>query len=262
MANYYMYDPENPGVAYPMKADKKSGFTLFGEAKSNRCPKCARRMGKRKKVCKCGYERKDMPRQGKYRLFALLFLVLAALAVVYIPYGVLSSMEYNAETALYTIDYQKNNLINMVQFGMPERLFSVVPAFAIGHTGEAGLLYSLSVYVYIVCAAIAALIAVFAVLSREKAAKRVRRALFFLGMGALAYTIGFTGCLHTMMKGDDVQAIAGLLTFGAFSIDLVSAAIAVGCLVLSGLFLARAGKAERLAKKAKKLSVKAEKAKF
>lgn len=262
MANYYMYDPEKPGVAYPMKADKKSGFTLFGETKANRCPKCARRMSKRKKVCKCGYERKDMPRQGKYRLFALLFLVLAVLAVVFIPYGVLYSKDYNAELAIYTIDYQKNNLLGMVQSGMPKELFSALPAFAIGHTGEAGFLYSLSVYAFIACAAVAAVIALFAVLSREKAAKRLRKALFVLGLGALAYTIGFTGCLHTMMRDGEVQAVEGLLTFGAYSLELVSAAMAVGCLVLSILILVREGKAERLAKKAKKLSAKAEKAKF
>lgn len=266
MANYYMYNPEKPGVVYPMKADKKKATfdSLTGKnVTSKTCPKCARKMAKRKKICKCGYTRPAAPSQAKYRWLALLFLVVAALAIVAIPYTAMYSMAFDAEVGSYVIDTQKVSLLTMITSGMTANIFGFLPAFAMGNGGEAGLVYTIATYVFVVCAVLAALYALFAVFSFDKAAKRARRALFFLGVGALVYTIMFAVCLNVAGKADaPVAAVTeGVLALGSYSLEMVSALIGVVSLALSFIVCVRSNRVAKLEKKIAKANAKINKAK-
>ena len=176
MANYFMYDPEKPGAVYPMKADKTAPvFDLLGgknpDAKKNRCPRCARKMGKRKMVCKCGYTKPAVPSNSGYRLFNFLFLILIALSIAVIPCYAIYDMELNHEINNLVIEVANGSMINLFLQGMVnggEKIFKVVPAFGIGYGGETGLLYSLSVYAFLLCGVLAVVHALFGMLSKEK----------------------------------------------------------------------------------------------
>ena len=265
MANYYMYNPEKPGVVYPMKADKKNAkrdaFTGKGSKKT--CPKCARKMSVRKQTCKCGYTKPAAPSQAKYRWLALLVAIFAALAIAVIPFTAMYSKTFDTELGAWVIGTEKTSLLTMITSGMTAEIFGFLPAFDIAHGGESGLFYSLMPYAFLVFAAVAALQAVFAVLSYDKAAKRVRRALFILGLGAIIYTIGFTGCLSVV--GKDVEPVVaiteGVIALGAFSLETVSALIGAGAMVVAFLVRVCSNRVLKWEKKIKKTEAKINKAK-
>ncbi|MBO5737420.1 MAG: hypothetical protein J6S04_06390 [Clostridia bacterium] len=266
MANYYMYNPEKPGVVYPMKADKKKamrdGFTGSGASKKT-CPKCARKMSARKQICKCGYMKPAAPSQAKYRWLALFVAIFAALAIAVIPYTMIASKTFDAELGSWVIASEKTSLLTMITSGMTEKIFGSLPAFEVANGGESGLVYSSMTYVFLVFAVLAALQAVFAILSYDKAAKRVRRAFFILAIGAFAYTIGFALCLNTI--GTDVEPVVafteGVLALGAYSLEMFTAVIAVVSMVGAIIVRACSNRIIKLEKKIKKAEAKINKAK-
>lgn len=245
MANYFMYDPEKPGAVYPMKADKTAPvFDLLGgknpDVKKNRCPRCARKMGKRKMVCKCGYTKPAVPSNSGYRLFSFLFLILIALSIAVIPCYAIYDMNWNTEIKNHVIEVANGSMITLFLQGMVnggEKIFKVIPVFGIGYGGETGLLYSLSVYAFLLCGVLAVVHALFGMLSKEKSPKRATRALFFLGLGAFLYSISFTVCLHTFENSFDI--IANLpngsmfVTVGSYAVDFFTALLGIGCLIAS-----------------------------
>ena len=266
MANYYMYNPEKPGVVYPMKADKKNAkrdaFT-GSNANKKTCPKCARKMSVRKQTCKCGYTKPAAPSQAKYRWFALLVAIFAALAIAVIPFTAMYNKTFDAELGAWVIGTEKVSLITMITSGMGSEIFGFLPAFDIAHGGESGLFYSLMTYMFVIFAAMAALQAVFAVFSYDKAAKRVRRALFVLGVGALIYTIGFAWCLSVV--GKDIEPVVaiteGVLALGAFSLEMVSALVGAGAMVVALIVRVCSNRIINWEKKIKKTQAKINKAK-
>ena len=268
MANYYMYNPEKPGVVYPMKADKKNAvrdsFT-GSNANAKVCPKCGRKMALRKKACKCGYTRPAMPSQAKYRWLALLVAVLAALVIAVIPYTALYTKTFDSELGSWVIVTEKASLLTMITSGMTAEIFGAIPAFEIAHGGESGLSYSLMTYVFLLFAALAALQAVFAVFSYDKAAKRVRRALFLLGIGALVYTFGFAGCLKVNIEAATAKPVAelteGVIALGGFSLETVSALVGAGAMVVALLVRVCSNRIIKWEKKIKKTQAKINKAK-
>ena len=108
----------------------------------------------------------------------------------------------------------------------------------------------------------------FGMLSKEKSPKRAARALFFLGLGTLLYTISFTVCLHTYENA--YETLANLpkgsmfITAGSYAVDFFTALMGAGCLIAS--FVLRkvirhpakvaAKLAKKEAKKAKKCKCK------
>lgn len=266
MANYYMYNPEKPGVVYPMKADKKKairdGFTgLNNNGKS--CPKCGRKMSKRKQICKCGYTKPAMPSQAKYRWLALFVAIFAVLAIAVIPYTVIASKTFDYELGSWVIATEKASALSMITGIMDAKIFGSLPAFEIAHGGESGFMYSIMTYAFLIIAVLAAIQAVFALLSYDKAAKRVRRALFLLGIGALVYTFGFAGCLNTIST--DVEPVVavteGVLALGAYSLEMMSVLVGAVALVLSLVVRICSNRILRLEKKIKKAQAKINKAK-
>ena len=219
-------------------------------------------MSARKQTCKCGYTKPAAPSQAKYRWLALLVAIFAALAIAVIPFTAMYEVVFDYPSLSYSITTEKVSLITMITSGMGSEIFGFLPAFDIAHGGESGLLYSLMTYVFLIFAALAALQAVFAVFSYDKAAKRVRRALFILGLGAIIYTIGFAGCLNVLGKDFAPVAITeGVIALGAYSLETVSALIGAGAMVVALLVRVCSNRVLNWEKKIKKTQEKINKAK-
>lgn len=119
-----------------------------------------------------------------------------------------------------------------------ESLFGLIPAFF--SEGGQGTAYNLSVYIFPLCVVVALLYAVTAVFSKEKAPRRVRRSLFFLGVGALDYTVSMSALLGSgeeSLLTQELLSKVNLFSLGGYHVDLIPFAVGGGCLLLSFLFL-------------------------
>lgn len=248
--NYYMYDTKSPNVVYPMSVSKnRPQENPFGAkvTKKNRCPKCARRLKESKRYCKCGYERPGFINQKGSRWFGLVLAILSILAIAVIPYCAL--YKAGAEAGQYVLNVGSGNLLSLLQemAASGEKIFDIIPRFAVG--GETGITYAIATYLYLICGAVAAIQAIFAIFTRTKAAKRVRRALFLLGLGALFYSISFTVALNIFEGSFEMVATISdkpFLSVGAYVIDIFSLVIGVVGLITSFIL-------KRVAKKQAKL---------
>ena len=248
--NYYMYDTKSPNVVYPMSVSKNHPQeNPFGAkvTKKNRCPKCARRLKESKRYCKCGYERPGFINQKGSRWFGLVLAILAILAIAVVPYYAVTESvgDFSTGTQVGVLTIMNGSLLQLFQSMSEsgEKIFNMLPVFDLW--GETGYFYNISIYAYILCGALAALHGFFAIFTRTKAAKRVRRALFLLGVGALMYSGSFI--FATMNFGEIQTQLSGMvLQMGNFAIDMFSAGIAVAGLVISFIL-------KRIAKKQAKL---------
>ena len=252
--NYYMYDTKSPNVVYPMSVSKnRPQENPFGAkvTKKNRCPKCARRLKESKRYCKCGYERPGFINQKGSRWFGLVLAILSILAIAVIPYYAVFDFHFDYNIKEWGFTVNNGSLLAMIQemSANGEKLFDLIPAFALGHGGETSFVYTFSVYAYLLCGAAAAIHGFFAIFTRTKAAKRVRRALFLLGLGALLYSVSFTVSLNTFEGAYNTIAsipAGSFLSLGSIVIDIFSAGIAVAGLLVSFIL-------KRVAKKQAKL---------
>lgn len=219
--NYYMYDAKSPNVVYPMTVSKhhakENPFGANKSVKKNRCPKCARRLGEHKRFCKCGYERPGFVNQKGARWFGFIFCILAVVAFLFMPIMAIIGSEASVVTL------QNGSLFNLFKtmYKSGNKMFNVVPSF--GFTGEAGYVYTICVYAFIASFGVAGVHGFFAVFTRTKAAKRVRRALFAVGFGALIYAAAFT--LAAPHFGAMPAEIPGIVkTVKSFTVDVICAA--------------------------------------
>ena len=160
------------------------------------------------------------------RLFAIVMIAVCVLAFTVVPYYIIQA----SGVAL------ANSGIEMTKglFASTGRMFGFVPAFTV--KGTLGMLYNVAIYVFLLCSVLALIISVFAVFSRKSAPRRVRRALFFLGVGALFYSVMFI--LTTRKLYPDLKmAESSILSFLPFTVDFFSLAIGIVCLLLSFFFL-------------------------
>lgn len=247
--NYYMYDTKSPNVVYPMSVSKnRPQENPFGAkvTKKNRCPKCARRLKESKRYCKCGYERPGFINQKGSRWFGLVLAILSILTIVAIPYcGVTGIGEWSQEAQANLLNMQKGSLLQLFQAmsASGAKLFDAIPALDLW--GETGYFYNISIYAYILCGALAAIHGFFAIFTRTKAAKRVRRALFLLGVGALMYSVSFVFASMNFAQVP-VDFTGVFLNIGSGIVDMFSAGIAVVGLITSFIL-------KRVAKKQAKL---------
>ena len=219
--NYYMYDAKSPNVVYPMTVSKhhakENPFGANKSVKKNRCPKCARRLGEHKRYCKCGYERPGFVNQKGARWFGFIFCILAVVAFLFMPIMAIIGSEASVVTL------QNGSLFNLFKtmYKSGNKMFNVVPSF--GFTGEAGYVYTICVYAFIASFGVAGVHGFFAVFTRTKAAKRVRRALFAVGFGALIYAAAFA--LAAPHFGAMPAEIPGIVkTVKSFTVDVICAA--------------------------------------
>ena len=117
-------------------------------------------------------------------------------------------------------------------------ILGLLPTFAFG--GTAAIVYGLAVYAFAIGCVLAILNAVGALLFKKKAPKRVRKSLFFLGFGALIYTVAFSLVLNQrveLLLVEDVLAQVSLMKIAAgYYVDTNALLIAVAGLGLSLLF--------------------------
>lgn len=222
--NYYMYDTKSPNVVYPMTVSKnhakENPFGANKTVKKNRCPKCARRLSQHKRYCKCGYERPGFVNQKGARWFGFIFCILAVVATLFMPFVAVVGSEASVVTL------KNGSLLSLFQFmnDSGNKMFNVMPSF--GFTGEAGYVYTICVYAFILCFVLAVVHGLFAIFTRTKAAKRVRRALALVGFGALIYTVAFA--LAAPHFGSMPAEISGIVVnVKSFTVDVMSAALGV-----------------------------------
>lgn len=265
--NYFTYNPSNPNVWYPVtvannsqpvapattavnetpvatveeesalpmskkeakKAKKAAKKTAKSEKKSSKksTDKETKKLAKaEKKAAKksAGVTVEEAPVRKNVlsRLFALVLLAVCGATFAVLQFNVVSKMP-NVEQ----MEFWK---VVMSTIESKNTMFGVLPVFFQGKNGD---LYNISIYVFTLCGVLAALHAFFAIFSKKKAPRRVRRSLFFLGAGAAFYAVALALLLGTGFKVGKLNMIA----IAGYAFDLYALAIGAGCLVLSFLFL-------------------------
>jgi len=265
--NYFTYDPANPSVWYPVtttaqvqpaatttatqpapapaqveetpvapvgkkakkaakKAEKKAAKLAKKEAKQAK--KAAKKNGG------IILETTPVRKNVLSRLFALVLIALCAGVAALLTFTAITSIESINGKVTYT--HENATLISMLMAALKSdaTAFGVLPAYC---KGEGADLYNVSIYVFIACVAFAALHALFAIFSKKKAPKRVRRSLFFLSVGALFYAVA-TALL--MASADAMVACKcplNVINLVGYDFDMYALVIGAGCFVLSFLFL-------------------------
>ncbi len=151
----------------------------------------------------------EEPKQKKnvgYRLFAVVLLALCALAVAVIPYGTVIS---GTESATLV------DLLTGILASTAAPIFGVIPAYDVA--GTLGIVYNLSIYLFLVFAAIAAILALVAIFTAKGAPSLVRTALSSLAAGALIYAVAIavasepSATLSVELMSTAVLAVAAVL---------------------------------------------------
>ena len=148
------------------------------------------------------------PKNTGYRIFAVLVLAICALAIAVIPYG--TAVAGTASASLI-------GLLTGIFASTAAPIFGIIPAYDVA--GTLGIVYNLSIYLFLVFAAVAAILALVAIFT-AKAPALVRGALATLASGALIYTVAVSVASPS----------ESLLSF-----DLMSVAIAAGAALLAML---------------------------
>lgn len=181
---------------------------------------------KEKKQDKKQDKKKSVCEKSAIRWFALVVIALCALTVALCPYYVIKADGVALASNGITL--------TAALFKSTGRMFGFVPAFAV--KGTLGMVYNVAIYVFLLCTALAAILSVIALFSKKNAPRRIRRALFFLGVGALFYSVMFI--LTTRSVYPDLKMSANsLLAWLPFVLDTFSFVLGVVCLLLSLLLL-------------------------
>ncbi|MBQ7948497.1 MAG: hypothetical protein IJ284_01930 [Clostridia bacterium] len=151
------------------------------------------------------------------RIFAVLLLAVCVLAAVVIPYSVISKS---------ATDGVSTDVLYSIVLGSREL------------DGTMATLYSVSIYVFAVGVVLAALFALIAIFSKNKARNLVRTSLIFLMIGALVYTVLFI-VVYNHFNATAKFEFDAILSFGSVTIDLFSAVIALVALILFIIFSIR-----------------------
>ena len=268
--NYYTYDPANPSVVYPMaitgqgqanpamvtvaptQTTAQSAATTqtedFSTKVGKRAEKIAKKLakkaenkmtGRQKEIVETAIDAVDkieekVPSNILSRLFAIVVIGLCVFSAVGMPFHVVQDFFVGAGAST-GVDMAKGSLLAILSSMMNSgaKLFGLLPAVSID--GTSGTLYTLSIYSFALCIILGLVHAFFAIFSREKAPKRVRRALFFLGLGALQYSAAMPIMLDVWSA--EIGKLQGLLSIAGFTIDTFALAVGAGCLILSFLLL-------------------------
>lgn len=137
------------------------------------------------------------------RLFGLLFLAIAVVAAVVIPYSILST---SASSPLY------------------KAILAIFPANWYPVTeGALNLVYNLAIYVFAVCLVVCALLALIALISGKR--KPVIAAGIFLTVGAFVYTILYTVTSQVVLKVFGLELFSLILAGAALVLTIVCAIV-------------------------------------
>ena len=177
-----------------------------------------------------------VPKNVASRLFALLLIGLCVFTFGFLDVHALTELAQGSSGLLQGATYDSMLKMVMDVFSAEGSLFSVLPAFI----SNGGTAYNLSVYIMSLCGVFAVLYALFAVFSKANAPKRVRRSLFFLGVGLLDYTISMSATIGAEGESIVEQLLEqgmNIMNLGNFQLEMMPTIIGAGALVLSFLFL-------------------------
>ena len=251
--NYYTYDPNNPNVVYPLTVSgvaqanpsakapltKKEAKLAAKKAKLDlkALPKKERKIAKRAAKREAEVAASVLPPKNKFsRLFALVVAVLSVMALAVLSYQIVVDLYYIVNDLHPT--FETTGLLASITAMMNSgsTLLGIIPAFPIG--GRTGFAYNLSIYLFAAGTIIALVYALGAVISKEKAPKRLRKALFFLGMGALAYVVAMAVLLGRgdIIITEEILSEVNLMQVAGYYVDTNALLLAVVGLVLSLFF--------------------------
>jgi hypothetical protein len=169
-------------------------------------------------------------KSGFCRFFAIIVTGVCVAALAVLSFSFVTALPYVGPDLVPTISESSllTTVLDIVKSDV--KVLNAVPAFF--DNGRTGIVYNLSIYVFALFTVLAALHAVFAIFSKDKARKRVRKALFLLGVGALLYSIALITILGR--GGEVVVSTTGtaLISIADYHIDLPSMLIGVVCLTL------------------------------
>ena len=260
--NYFTYDPKNPGVVYPMsvsgQAQANPAFAnaaVAAEApvskkEAKKAAKAAKKASSKKAVKKAAKEaeaaEKKAAKQAAVaeqkaakavatknwvsRLFAVVLMLVSVAALLVLSFGAVLKFVTVGENAVPDIQSGSLWVIFATALKSETKLFGVLPAL---FTGEGGMLYNVAIYVFVLCAIVAALYAVVANVNTDKAPKLVRKSLFFLGLGALVYTVSMALLLNTGVLPAASLSKVNMIVLAGFYFDMFSLILAGVCLLLS-----------------------------
>ena len=171
-------------------------------------------------------QEQPVKKNAGYRILAFLLLVVCAVALAVVPYNVFYASDLVKESSLLTA------LLDA--FDSDAKVLSAVPALFEGST--VATLSTVGMYLFAVGLVLAALVSLFAIFSAKKSPRRVKTALFFLALGAIAYTFFFFVASKASASNELVKDVAAF--------DLLSIAIAAVAVVFTFIVsLANNGKA-------------------
>ncbi len=155
----------------------------------------------------------EQPAQKKnvgYRILAFILLAVCAVALAVVPYNVFSTATEVKEMSLLTA------LLDA--FKSDAKVFGALPALYAGNT--VATLSAVGMYLFALGLVLAAIISLFAIFSAKKSPRRVATALFFLALGAVAYTFLYFVAAKTLaaetafdMLSLAIAGVAVVLTF-------------------------------------------------
>ena len=179
-----------------------------------------------------------VPNNVASRLFAVALIALCVFMFVIVKFYAVTDLTQVGSSMAPQLAQGNMLAIFVNALQSEDTLFGVIPAFF--SNGGEGMAYNLSVYIFPICVVVAVLYAIMAIFSKEKAPRRVRRSLFFLGAGALDYTVStslFLGSGEESLVTGALADKVSMFTLGGYHVDLIPFAIGGACLILSFLFL-------------------------
>ena len=220
---YFTYNPEDPSVIYPMSVVPNTPAEPEVIPMSK---KEAKQLAKAEKKARNAVLNKNWVS----RLFAVLLMALSLAALAVVSFGAVLQFVTVGANAVPDVQYGSLWQIFSTALKSETKAFGVLPAL---FSGEKGDLYNLSIYVFAVCALLALIHALFANLNADKAPKRVRRSLFFLGLGALVYSIAMALLLNAGVLNETNLLKLNVVNLVGFYFDTFSLILGVACLILS-----------------------------
>lgn len=251
--NYFTYDPNNPNVVYPLTVSgvaqanpsakapltKKETKLAAKKAKLDlkALPKKERKIVQRAAKREAEIAASVLPPKNAFsRWLGLIVAVFSVLVLAVLSYNIVTDITHTGD--IYDVPVlEKNTLLGALtsMLNSGSTILGILPGWPID--GKSGILYSVATYVFAASCVIAIVYALGALLSREKAPKRARKALFFLGMGAFIYAVGMA--LVVRSRGGRLEIPAAmleefnLLKVATTYVDINVLLIAVAGLVLS-----------------------------
>ena len=164
------------------------------------------------------------------RLVAIALMLVSVVVLVILSFGAVIQFVTVGENAVPDVKYGSLMTIVMTAMKSETKMFGLIPAL---FTGAGSELYNASVYVFVLCVVVSAILAVAANINIVKAPKRVRRSLFILGLGSLIYA----GAMALLLKNASISAASfaklNMISIAGYYFDAFSLLLGGACMFIS-----------------------------